>query len=294
MAWVENAAYIPMIALIGFLFLLFPTGKLPSRRWRPIAWFGVIGTVLGWASVEFSAGSLADFPSVTNPFGVAGASSVLSALGIFGLLLLGIFFLSSLASLLLRFLHAKGEERQQLKWFASAGVVVVVAIAVWSPDTAILSYLAILGLAVAVGIAILKYRLYEIDIIIRRTLIYSILTASLIFVYFLSVILLQRIFALLTGQSQSELVTVLSTLAIAALFIPLRNRIQDVIDRRLYRKKYDSQKVLQKFGEKVRDETDLDKLAGSLIEVVNETMQPTSMTVWLKPTVRGKSEGPNG
>src|SRR5581483_4269991 len=123
----------------------------------------------------------------------------------------------------------------------------------------------------------------DIDFLIRRTLTYSIVTALLLMVYFASVILLQQAVATVTGSQQNELVTVLSTLAIAALFVPLRNRIQNAIDRRFNRQRYDAQKVLNQFATTVRDETDLEKLTGSLIDVVNETMQPRSVSLWLKP-----------
>lgn len=143
------------------------------------------------------------------------------------------------------------------------------------------SYLFIPG---AIAVAILRYRLWDIDLLIRRTVTYSTLTALLLLVYFGSVIVLQQIFSSVTGSLQNEIVTVLSTLAIAALFVPLRNRIQVEIDKRFNRKKYDAQKVLQDFAQTVRDETDLDKLTGRLVQVVDETMQPRSVSVWLKMT----------
>ena len=140
-----------------------------------------------------------------------------------------------------------------------------------------------LAVPVTVAIAILRYRLFDIDIIIRKTLTYTIVVALLAVVYFGGVVLLQLVFAQVIGPS-SEFITVLSTLAIAALFVPLRNKIQEVIDRRFYRKKYDAQKVMQDFAKTVRDETDLEKLTARLMQVVDETMQPKSVSVWLKRT----------
>ena len=141
--------------------------------------------------------------------------------------------------------------------------------------------LGFVALPISIGFAILRYRLWDIDVLIRKTLTYAIVAALLAAVYFGSVILLQRVFATLSGQ-QSEIITVFSTLAIAALFVPLRNRIQGIIDRRFYRKKYDAQAVLQQFSVTVRDEMDLEKLTRSLMSVVNETMQPRSTSIWLK------------
>ncbi len=192
--------------------------------------------------------------------------------------------------------------QQQTKWFVFALAIFLAATFLFfflsaqfaralTPAESIVADFAILltgGLAgvvfpIAIGIAILRYRLWDIDVIIRKTLTYTLVVALLAVVYFSSVILLQQIFANITG-ARSEVITVLSTLAIAALFVPLRNRVQDVIDRRFYRKKYDAQMVLQKFSETVRDETDLDKLSAELLNVVNETMQPKSVSVWLKTT----------
>ncbi len=202
-------------------------------------------------------------------------------------------------------------QRQQTKWvvFGFAILLALVSVGVLvlippprDPNGSInivfrmtgpsLVLVGIMTAPLSLGLSILRYRLWDIDLLIRRTLVYSVLTGALALVYFSSVVLLQRIFASLTGQQQNEIVTVISTLAIAALFIPLRRRVQDVIDRRFYRRKYDAAKVIAEFGATCRDETDLDKLAASLIAVVQETMQPEHVSLWLasplSPAVRGE------
>ena len=183
-------------------------------------------------------------------------------------------FAAAIVSLILRFYRSQGEERLQLKWFAYAAAAAFAETLVWT--------VAPLGLPISAGIAILRYRLYEIDLLINRTLVYGALTATLVALYFGAVVLLQKVFVALTGE-KSTLAVVASTLVIAALFNPLRRRIQGFIDRRFYRKKYDAAKTLEAFSAKLRDETDLDALSGDLVGVVRETMQPSHVSLWLRP-----------
>ena len=195
-----------------------------------------------------------------------------------------------MASLFVRFRRADPVERSQLKWLLYAGGVflIVYAGAGFASNLSgndlfeIALLLSILSLPAAIAIAILRYRLYDINVVIRKTLVYTAVTALLALVYFGSVVLLQRLVSVLTGIEQSPLAVVVSTLAIAALFTPLRRRIQDAVDRRFYRKKYDAQQVLAQFALTARDETDLDPLLGELTRVVQETMQPEGVSVWLK------------
>jgi peptidoglycan/LPS O-acetylase OafA/YrhL len=197
-----------------------------------------------------------------------------------------------LAALVVRYRRAGRVERQQMKWllvatalFAAAYIPVFLFTDFdFGPDAVFWSYLwmvAMLLIPVAIGIAILRYRLYDIDVIIRKALLYAVLTALLALVYFGSIALIQGIVTAVSGQS-SSVVIVLSTLAIAALFAPLRRRIQDVIDRRFFRKKYDAQRVLAQFAVTARDETDLDTLTAELARVVQETLQPEHVSVWLR------------
>jgi hypothetical protein len=206
-----------------------------------------------------------------------------------------------------RLRHAVGVERQQIKWFAYSAaifaigvVLIVITLAIDTPlwfERAALAYSTVAGEAVpiAIGIAILRYRLYDIDLLINRTLVYGALTATLVAVYFGGVAATQTIFRTLTGQEQQpQLAIVVSTLVIAALFAPLRRRIQSFIDRRFYRRKYDARKTLETFSTTLRDETDLDALSGDLVGVVQDTMQPAYASLWLRrdPPPR-HSEGPD-
>jgi hypothetical protein len=205
-------------------------------------------------------------------------------------------------SLVVRFRRARGDERQQIKWFASAATLTLVWISVLWESTlgglpgvifALSSLLVIPSIPIATGIAMLRYRLYDIDRIINRTLVYGALTAMLVAVYVGGVTATQAIFRALTGQEQQpQLAVVVSTLVIAALFMPLRRRIQAFIDRRFYRRKYDARKTLEAYSARLRDETDLEALSDDLVEVVKETMQPSHISLWLPadPALKDKKK----
>jgi hypothetical protein len=202
--------------------------------------------------------------------------------------------LASAASLVVRFRRSRGEERLQLKWVAYAAAVtvaiVVPAVAVTrgaSPSPIIV--VAAPLVPVAAGVAILRYRLYDIDVVINRTLVYGLLTALLVVVYFGGVVVLQYVFRMLTG-GESQLAIVASTLAIAALFDPLRRRVQAFVDRRFYRRKYDAAKTLAAFNARLRHETELDTLSGEVVGVVREAMQPAHVSVWLRPDTASKGQ----
>jgi len=207
---------------------------------------------------------------------------------------------ASAISVIVRARHAGRVERQQIKWLAYGGAVVVGTIfvsggiSVWSETLSIAAIsLGLLGLPVFTGVAIVRYRLYDIDLIINRTLVYGVLTGTLALVYFGGVATSQAIFRALTGQEQQpQLAVVVSTLVIAALFTPLRRRIQSFIDRRFYRSKYDARKTLETFSAKLRDETDLEALNNDLVSVVRETMQPAHVSLWLRPETAPKGEHP--
>src|SRR5215203_2388890 len=196
--------------------------------------------------------------------------------------------LGAVISLFVRFRRARGDERQQIKWFASAAALTLAWIIVAEEQSgeivALWGLLVIASIPVATGMAILRYRLYDIDRIINRTLVYGVLTGILALVYFGGVATSEAIFRALTGQEQQpQIAVVVSTLVIAALFTPLRRRIQRFIDRRFYRRKYDARKTLEAFSAKLRDETDLDALSDDLVGVVKETMQPSRISLWQRP-----------
>jgi hypothetical protein len=289
------------IILLPFLLLLFPDGRLPSRRWRPVAWAVLVAGAVLLIVGLFLPGESGLVP-FENPLGVEGVVgeaiffiSVAVVFAIFGAIVL------SALSLVFRYRRATGVERQQIKWFAYAAVLFGGSLVfggflgqdlpgVWD---ALFETVTFVPLYMAVGVAILRYRLYDIDVLINRTLVYGTLTALLAVVYFGGVTATQAIFRALTGQEeQPQLAIVVSTLVIAALFNPLRRRIQGFIDRRFYRKKYDARKTLEAFSAKLRDETDLDALRGEVVGVVAETMQPAHVSLWLRPELppRG-SEG---
>jgi hypothetical protein len=290
-AWYGDVSWIPVILPAAtFLLLLFPNGRLPSPRWRPVAWCAGVGIALLFAADSSSPGPLADFPQVSNPYGVD--SAVLEPVeGVAGLLLL-VALVGSPLSLVIRFRRAGREQRQQIKWLALAGgvaaVIFVVAIAgyeLWTAavaDSAIM--LSILALPVAAGVAILRHRLYDIDVVINRTLVYGALTAALAGAYLAGVLLLQLALSPLTEDS--DLAIAGSTLAVAALFRPLRGQIQELVDRRFYRRKYDAARTLEGFGARLRDEVELDALSRELRGVVSETMQPAHVSLWLREASR--------
>jgi len=300
-AWLSTWIGAPAALLAAaFLFLLFPDGRLPSRRWRPAAWMAAIGSPLLALAGALKPGPLDAHRSIDNPVAIDSTLGVVvEVLGLLGALALNVSVLASGISLILRLRRARGVERQQLKWFVYAASLMgggFAASYLFSSDLAnsIVWFLGILGfmvLPVATGIAILKYRLYDIDLIINRTLVYASLTGTLALVYFGGVTATQTLFRTITGQEQQpQLAVVVSTLAIAALFSPLRRRIQAFIDRHFYRRKYDARKTLEAFSSRLRDETDLQALNNDLVGVVTETMQPAHVSLWLRPETVSKGQ----
>jgi hypothetical protein len=296
-SWLAQWIWAPGLGLIlVFLPLLFPDGRLPSRRWRPVAWLGglsiglnfVMAMILLWPQ----RGPALVWPGGPAEEGASYAIFVVVEIAVFPMMVLA--GLGAVVSLFFRFRRARGDERQQIKWFASAlsfafvfawNFLLDVEGGLLQAGLAVASLILAPAIPIATGIAILRYRLYDIDRLINRTLVYASLTAVLVLVYLGAVIIFQGVFRTLTGQ-ESQLAVVASTLVIAALFQPLRRRVQSFIDRRFYRGKYDAQKTLQDFGARLRDEVDLDTLRGDLVAVVEETLKPEHVSFWLRPSGR--------
>jgi hypothetical protein len=294
LAWLTEWIWAPGFGIIlVFLPLLFPDGHPPSRRWRGVAWLGglsiglicVLTSIVLWPERGPALLQLEGFGGEVEEWRSAVSDWVLKLVGPM-LLVAG---LGAVISLFVHFRRARGDERQQIKWFASAAALTLAWIIVAEEQSgeivALWGLLVIASIPVATGMAILRYRLYDIDRIINRTLVYGVLTGILALVYFGGVATSEAIFRALTGQEQQpQIAVVVSTLVIAALFTPLRRRIQRFIDRRFYRRKYDARKTLEDFSAQLRDETDLEALSNDLLGVVRDTMQPAHVSLWLGPS----------
>ncbi len=291
-SWLYSWPWVFALGLLVFLALLFPNGRLLSARWRWFARLSALATVVGAVLAAFSPGPPVGLPAIRNPLGIEGLPNVYKAVQVLMLVLI----IGAVVALLVRRIYARGIERQQTRWYtyatavAASGAILEYVISeplglVWLGWVGhALVLIGIVGIPISMGIAITRYRLYEIDLLVNRTLVYGLLTATLALVYFAGVTATQEILGTLTGQEElPQLAVVASTLVIAALFTPLRGRIQSFIDRRFYRSKYDARKTLEAFSAKLKDETDLDKLGEDLISVVGETMQPAHVGLWLRP-----------
>ena len=320
MAWVSSWIGIPVVPLAGaLLVLLFPNGKLLSRNWRIVVWMAACGSAMLALWAALGPGPLSFQPSFDNPLGLGGAigklgpsesgpmfnqpsiprpasteitvAGVVEILGRVGIFVVLVSWLFAVAAMITRMDQARGAERQQLKWFVYGVALLVVGFLAAFLGFGLHSVAWFLGIAafnflpIAAGIAILRYRLYDIDVVINRTLVYGSLSALLALMYVGSIVLLQGLLRALTGET-SQLAVVASTLAIAAMFVPLRRRVQAFIDRRFYRRKYDVAKTLQEFNAKLRGDVDLDSVTEDLVEVVRETMQPAHVSLWLRSPER--------
>jgi hypothetical protein len=290
-AWYASWTWF-LTVFLAFVFtmLLFPTGRLLSPRWRPAAWLAVAVAAAFTVLAALQPSLDVDGQVVANPIGVAGLEDPEeSALGTALLDLLLLLAVAAFVSLVMRFRRSRGEERQQLKWFTYAGALVpLVALGDVLPVAlSNLVFAAVIAfLPVAAGIAILRYRLYEIDRLINRTMVYGLLTALLAGVYAGMVLVLGQLFGGVGDEPPSWAVAG-ATLAVAALFQPARHRIQQTVDRRFNRRRYNAAKTIEVFSSRLRDELDLDTLSAELLAVVDQTMQPTTASLWLRPSPQG-------
>jgi hypothetical protein len=291
-SWLADVIWLPSVAVATtFLFLLFPDGSLLSGRWRPVAWAAAVGTSLVALSL-FLEPTLYEHPDISAPLALPEAAE--PALGLaatFGFFLWAGATLAAVVSLILRLRRARGEQRLQVKWVAYAAltaVLVLVPTFILETPEALegLEAVVLLGIPTSVGIAILRYRLYEIDRIINRTIVYAVLTTLLVGIYVAAVVGLGALIRSVSGHENNSVVIAASTLAVAALFRPARRRVQSFIDRRFYRRKVDALQTLEKFNARLREQVDLDSLTGELLAVVRKTMQPAHASLWLPETPR--------
>ncbi len=293
-AWITNWLFsLAVFVAVCFLFLLFPDGRPASPRWRPVVL--ALAVLAGFSTLTSALDpTVFSFPTVENPVGPEGrlGEIVAAANDLTGLSVIPAF-LVSIGSMISRLRRSRGIERQQLKWVAYAAILTATSFAgsfLAGPLTDgravediffLMGVAGFAGIPVAAGIAILRHRLYDIDLIVNHTLVYGALTLSLAMVYFGCVVAIQGSFRALTGQG-STLAVVASTLIIAALFSPLRRGIQAFVDRRFYRRKYDAAKTLEAFSARLREETDFATLNGDLVTVVQDTLQPEHASLWLR------------
>jgi hypothetical protein len=288
---------VSLLGLLPLLVLVFPTGRLPSRRWRPALWIVAGGLVLYLGLYVLQPGPLGDdLPA--NPLGVGWAERLMGRIGPVLFLLFGLFVVLVLGSLVLRFRRSRGDERQQLKWLTYAAALLVLfpptlggvleRIDPWVLG-AVAFALAVSTVPAAIGVAVLKYRLYDIDRVINRTLVYGLLTTLLVGVYAAGVFVLGHLLNPVSGDS--ALAVAASTLAVAALFQPARRRLQAVVDRRFNRRRYDGARTIEAFSARLRNEVDLDTLAAELLAVIDQTMQPTRSSLWLRPSTQATPGG---
>jgi len=288
-SWIWVLQAVPMLC---FLPLLFPSGRLPSRRWRPV----VIAAILVMLWMAFSILLDPDLEPrssvIKNPFGLENYAGFISTSLLISLIAGIIISTVGLISLFYRYRNGTTLEKQQIKWLMYACIIALIFAIPALFGGKVGEYIfiiAALGIAVSVGISILYYRLFDIDLIIRRTLVYGLLTASLALVYFSSVVLMQSIFELVTRQ-QSTIAVIISTLAIAALFNPLRRRIQTTIDQRFFRQKYNADRIVEDFSARLRYEVNLDEISIHLLKVVEETLHPEHASLWIRPLRNQQSE----
>jgi hypothetical protein len=293
MLWLGQWPWQVVLGLISFLLLLFPSGRLVSSRWRPVAWIGAAATSSLWLWAAFAPRELegVGLEGLANPLAIHGAEAVFKVIQATASAIFPVTILAA-ASMVVRFRRARAEERQQLKWFTYATVL---SVPVWlvfivtdvvnrlpAAFGFVLALIWLVAVPLAIGIAILRYRLYDIDRLINRTLVYGLLTATLGLGYAGVVLLLGQVFGGVTSNPPPWVIAG-ATLAVAPLFQPARRRVQQAVDRRFNRRRYDAAQTIEAFSARLRDEIDLDTLSAELLAVVHQTMEPTKVSLWLRP-----------
>ncbi|MFN2520420.1 MAG: hypothetical protein ABR525_05170 [Candidatus Limnocylindria bacterium] len=286
LGWFGRWGWVPIVTpAVVFVPMYFPDGRLISRRWWPLPACALAGATATAVAIALSPGDDERLPGIANPYAVdAPWVGVLFAVG-FGLMMFAVG--CTAVSLVLRMRRGTAVERQQLKIFFFGALfwpLTIILTFVFGDAVSVLGVFTLLALPVAIGIAILRYRLYDIDLLINRTLVYGALTALLGLAYVLGIVLFQTLLRPIT--SGSEIAVTASTLAVIALFGPLRSRIQKGVDRRFYRRRYDAAATVDAFALRLRDSVDLDALTGELLSVVGDTVQPAHASVWLRERAR--------
>ncbi len=287
-AWLFGLTFLPaIITVLVFIPLLFPTGHLLSPRWRWVAWFTVVAIIVSILPAAFTPGPLADHATLVNPVGIAIVGQIKDVLGAANLIGFAIALPLAVASVVLRYRRGTATEREQLKWFAAAVGLTGACFALAIPSIPPLSDIGwIAGIVtislipVAIGIAILRYRLYEIDRIISRTLSYAVVTLTLALVFVVVVLGLQGVMEPLTGEN--TIAVAASTLIVAALFQPLRRRVKSVVDRRFNRARYDAQRTVDAFAGRLRDEVDITNVTADLDATIHAALGPTTLGLWMR------------
>jgi hypothetical protein len=290
--WTSTWIWLAALGVSPVIHVLFPDGRLLSRRWAGVIWLALASMALAMAAIAVAAWPL------SGPALLAGPSwgpelDPPPPLALLGLALFGVAEAASLTAMAIRLRRAKGDEREQIKWFLYAGSFVILGITVeivLGVSITIASWLGGMVVPFAIAVALFKYRLYDIDRLINRTLVYGLLTALLAGVYAGLVLVLGQVFGGLGGHLSSWVIAG-ATLAVAALFQPARRRIQAVVDRRFNRRKYNAAKTVEAFSARLRDEIDLDALSAELLTVAHQTMQPTTAALWLRPSVPTRPRG---
>jgi hypothetical protein len=276
----------PAIALgIILAFLLLPDGRLRSRRWRLVAAAAVVGVAMFVVGVILFPGQISNGPiAIDNPFGLAGvAGRVAMVVNISGLVLYAVSLPAALVCVVLRFRASRGVERQQLRWVAAGAAVAVLVLLPLPGGEWLPAFMTVVGLlCMPVAVAVLRYRLWDLDRLISRTVTYALVTGLLVLPYLLILPAATRL------AGSGSLAVAAATLAAAAMFQPLRRRVQDLVDRRFNRRRYDAARTVEAFAARVREQVDLDALSAELLAVIDQTVAPTRASLWLRPSASSR------